>query len=125
MKMKLEKLVKHESALVALDSVTLTDYQKAWDLSIALDGAKEHLKKFNESRDALVKKMGSPVDGSPEKFQIQEKDAPAFIDELNKLLAVAVVVSFPKIPIDVLKDAEVSAANVSAWRDLCILTNKK
>ncbi len=124
MKMKLEKLVQHEEALAKLAKTPLSDPQKAWDLSVAIDAATVHIKKYKEKQDAHVQKVGKEIEDEPGNFQIEEKDIPAFTDEMNKLLGVAVTVTFPKIPLKLLNGAEVSAANMSAWRDLTILTNK-
>jgi hypothetical protein len=122
--MKLEKLVQHEAALVALEKLELTDPQKAWDFSLALDGVKEHLKKFGEKRDDLIKKLGKPVEGSPDQFQVPDDKIKDLEAELEKLMSVNVVTKFPKMSLNELSGSKLSAANASAWRDLCILTKK-
>jgi hypothetical protein len=122
--MKLEKLVKHEAALVALENLELTDPQKAWDISVSIDTVKEHLKKFGEKRDELIKKIGKPVEGSPDQFQVEDDKIKDLEVELEKLLSVNVAIKFPKITLKELNGSKLSAGNASAWRDLCILTKK-
>jgi predicted membrane chloride channel (bestrophin family) len=122
--MKLEKLVIHEDALKELAKVKLTDHQKAWDLSVALDTANTHLKKFKEKQDAVVKEMGTEVKDQPENYQIPPEKFKAFNDEIEKLSSVDVKVVFPKVKIELLKGTDVSAESMSAWRDLGILTKK-
>lgn len=122
--MKLEKLVIHEQALIELSQIPLKDAQSAWDLSISLDTAKGHLKKFNEKKDALIKRLGTPVKDNPENYEIKEAGFKEFNDELTKLTGVDVKVSFPKVTLEMLKGVEVSAANISAWREIGLLTKK-
>jgi len=120
--MKLSKLVEHETALNVLAGINLSDAQKAWDLSIALDTAKGLLQKYNEKRDELVKKHGEEIKGQPENYNV--KDIAAFTKDMKPVLEVDVVIKFPKFSLALLNGVQVSAANMSAWRDLCILTKK-
>jgi hypothetical protein len=119
--MKLEKLVKHEGALVELERLELSDAQKAWDLSIAIDGVKEHLKKFGEKRDELIKKLGKPSEDNPNQIEVPTEKLKELEDELEKMLSVNVTSKFPIVKLEELKGLKVSAGNVSAWRDLEIL----
>lgn len=120
--MKLEKLVIHEQALETFATLPLEDAQKSWDISVGLDTARGHIKKFKEKQDEIIKKLGKPVEGNPDQFQVPTAKVSEFTKEIEKLGAVDVAIKFPKISIKELNGAKISPSNVSALRDLCILT---
>lgn len=120
--MKLEILVEHEAALTALGNVEFDDAQLAWDLSESLDEVKKHLKKFNELREALVKKIGKEDTENPGNYLIP--DIKQFNDELQKVVDVDVKVKFPSFPLAKLNGAKVSASDMAGWRELKIVTKK-
>jgi len=122
--MKLEKLVINEQALEELAKIPMDDAQKSWDFSIELDNARGHVKKWREKQHELVKKYGNPVEGNPDQFTIPTEKVSEFQKEIGKLGEVEVTVKFPKIPINELNGAKISAGTISALRELCILTKK-
>jgi hypothetical protein len=118
--MKLEKLIANKNAITEIVNLDLVDVQKAWDLSLSLDSVNDHLKKFAAKRDEIIKKFGESVEGEPEKFKVENIEG--FNEAVNKLLAVDVLVKFPKLSISDLAGATLSATTISALRDLDILT---
>lgn len=122
--MKLEKLIVHEQALERFATLPINDAQKAWDLSVALDTARGHLKKFKEKQEEIVKRLGKPVEDNPNQYTVPGNKMEEFTTEVNKLGDVTVAIKFPKISIGELNGAKVSPADVSALRELCILTKK-
>lgn len=117
--MKIEVLLNHEAALTKLNSLALKDAQLAWELSEAMDDVKKHLKRFHEKRDELIKKFGKLKNEKSEEYQID--DLKGFNEEIRKLLDVTVKVNFPRLKLNHLNGAEISAGDLSSWRELNII----
>ena len=119
--MKLEVLLINQEALKKLSKMQLIDAQLAWDLSTEIDIANKIIAKFNEKRDALVKRLGEAVKDQPEVFQIEPEKVAEFNTEIDKLTAVQVKVKFPTVKLGQLKGQEITPAEISSLRELNIL----
>lgn len=120
--MKLEILLINEAALTALAEAPLTDSQLAWDLSIAIEEAEKHLKRFAELRNELIKRFGEADPDKPDEYKVS--DLKGMEVELKKLTDVDVKIKFPSFPLSAFNGLAISAGNLKAWRQLKIVTKK-
>ena len=121
--MKLELIVANEGALKTLIEISFEDKQLVWDLACAFDDVEEAIKRFQQKRDAFVKKVGTADKESPGKFNIPDQEG--FAKEMQKLLDVEVDIKFPKITLDQLNGIQVSVKEMRSWKVLGIISDGK
>ena len=117
--MKLELIVANEEALKVLSETKFEDAQIAWDLAESFDVVEKTITKFQKQRDEYVKANGKPDPENKDRFQIPDPEA--FTKEMQKLLEVNVLITFPKIPLTALKGISVSPRDMRGWKLLGLI----
>jgi len=118
--MRLSLLVNNQKALQSLSVAPINgNAQIAWDLSEEMEKVEKALEKYFAKRDELIKKYGEP-EREEGKFFI--KDTVKFEEELAKVEAVDIKVSFPKITLQMVQGAALSASDIRGLKDLKILS---
>jgi len=102
--------------------MAMKDAQTAWDMAESIDQANNHLKKWDDKRNELLEKHGTPVEDQPGQYTV--KDPQPIETELKKLSQVDVKLTFPKLIIADLNGLPVTPVDVAGWKELKILTKK-
>ena len=121
--MKLGTLANHErGALQFLAESKFDNRQLLWDMAIAMETAQNHLTRYHTERNALIRKMCSPVDGKPDSYL--PEDPEAFRAEMGRLNDIDIVMQFPVLDLEDLNGLDVSTALMMGLRELNVIQNK-